>query len=272
MMTHVWLNGQLIPDKAASLPISDRGFTLGDGLFETMLWTGTRIRFFDDHMARLTDACEHLGFDLPNPVATIESSLIDLCLMAGSQRGSVRLTLTRGTGPRGLTIPNGADHNLVASFAALTDATRPVSIATAAIARNCTAPSARFKTLSYIDNVIALAQAKLYGGDDAVMLGTNGNIACASAANIIMQFQGTTLTPAVPDGALPGIVRGRLIGARLVEEANISPAMLATCTSCALSNALIGVRPVGAIDGRALAIDKIWLARLNQELDAASIG
>jgi branched-chain amino acid aminotransferase len=260
--SRIWINGHLADAGGVLLPICDRGFTLGDGIFETMLWTGTHVRFLSDHMARFTQSAHELGFVLPAPLARIEAGLIALSTDSAGAPGALRLTLTRGSGPRGLAVPDIATPMLIATIAPFVLDPNPVDLATVVTTRHAGAPSARFKTLSYIDNIMALAQARTAGADDAIMLGTTGNIACASGANLLIRHKGACLTPALEDGALPGIVRGRLLKAGLIEEARIPPRQLELCSGAALTNALIGVRHVRTIDRRVLTADAVWARSL----------
>jgi branched-chain amino acid aminotransferase len=263
---HIWINGGLVRAEQAQISPSDRGFTLGDGLFETMLWTGDKVRFVDDHMARLACSADALGIALLVPVDAIAAGLAELGRDAERKPAALRLTLTRGSGPRGLAISENASAFVLATIAPHTPPTQPANLAIVAIKRNSGAPSALYKTLSYIDNIIALKQARALGADEAIVLGTTGNVACASSANIIIEYEGRALTPAIEDGALPGIVRGRLIKSGLVEVANISPAMLANCTQGALTNALVGVRGIAALDKRPIQTLEAWLTQLRSAL------
>jgi branched-chain amino acid aminotransferase len=250
--------GNIAPD--------DRGFTLGDGVFETMLWTGDAVRFFDDHMARLRTSANVFGLPIPALPDQISAGIGEMATALSGGQGAIRLTLSRGLGPRGLLPPLSAVPTLILSCAAFVPSSMPVTLVSVSITRNPTAPSSRYKTLSYIDNVMALREAKAKGGDDALMTAPSGNLACASAANIIVRHRDVTLTPPIEDGAMAGIVRGRLLRAGLVEEASISPDMLRDCTHVALTNALIGVRGVRAIDGVSREVSGAWLEQLHQAL------
>jgi branched-chain amino acid aminotransferase len=77
-------------------------------------------------------------------------------------------------------------------------------------------------------------------------------VACATSANILIQKDRRWQTPPLEDGALPGIVRGRLIRAGLVTEIRIHVADLETCQAACLTNALVGVRPIHTLNGRVL--------------------
>jgi branched-subunit amino acid aminotransferase/4-amino-4-deoxychorismate lyase len=241
---------------AVGLDPRDRGFTLGDGLFETMLWTGETVRFGADHMARLAHGAAWLGLPLPRDGRDILEGMRALAL-AGARAGAraaIRLTLTRGVGPRGLAPPEAPRPRLLATLApAPTEGGEgPVRLHKSPVVRAAGTPSARFKTLSYIDNVVALRAARAAGMEDAVLCNWHGRPACATAGNLIVILDGRALTPPVGDGALPGIVRGRLLAAGLVEEAEIEFEALGACQAMATTNALVGVRPVDAWEGRAL--------------------
>jgi branched-chain amino acid aminotransferase len=151
---------------------------------------------------------------------------------------------------------------MLASFIPVEAAYPPLSLVSVEVARPWGAPSSRFKTLSYIDSVVALAMAQALGADDGLMRGRDNRIACATSANLIVCFKDRLLTPPVSDGALPGIVRGRLLAAGLIEEAAIDDQTLAHCTSASLTNALIGVRGVHRLNGRDLDVNPSWVERL----------
>ena len=75
------------------------------------------------------------------------------------------------------------------------------------IRRNEHSPLARVKSLNYLDNVLARHEAETRAADDALLLNTAGDLACASAANLFLLLDGTLVTPSVTSGALPGTVR-----------------------------------------------------------------
>jgi branched-chain amino acid aminotransferase len=266
--SRVWINGSICDAQSAHVGVTDRGFTLGDGLFETMLWTGTQLRFFDDHIARLAKSADELGLVLPYTADQIKAALENLAKDTMGAAGALRLTVTRGSGQRGLAFEPHMCGLMMATLAPFETPTTSVKLAIVATTRHAGAPSARFKTLSYIDNIMALHQARLLGADDAIMLGTTGNIACVSGANILLRCKGAVLTPALEDGALPGIVRGRLIQAGLVEEARIAPSLLAHCDGGVLTNALIGARAISSIGDKVFSSAPKWRLKLIDALAA----
>lgn len=241
-----------------TVPEDDRGLLLGDGLFETILAEEGQLRFFDEHVARLTRGCAVIGVAPPDPGEVrraAEATLAGSDLSRG--RAVVRLTLTAGSG-RGLERPQGARGRLLAFASPAPSPAGPARLATVTVRRNQSSPTSRIKSLSYLDNVLARREARALGADEALMLNTAGELACAAAANLFWIREGRLFTPPLDCGVLDGIMRNQaIIAARAmgaaVEEARAGPQALQGAEAIFLTNSLIGVRPVGALDGAAVA-------------------
>ena len=95
-------------------------------------------------------------------------------------------------------------------------------LATARIRRNPHSPTSRYKTLAYLDNVLALKEALYQGADDALLLATGGQVACTSAGNIFVIQDQSLLTPPLDDGVLPGITRALVLNA-VAPELGLTP-------------------------------------------------
>jgi branched-chain amino acid aminotransferase/4-amino-4-deoxychorismate lyase len=239
-----------------AIPLDDRGFTLGDGLFETLLVEDGAIRFWEAHVARLAGGCAALGLAAPDPA--VLRSVADEALKGKSGRLALRVTVTAGSGGRGLDRPAAADLRIVATAAPAPSADGPLTLATAGVRRNDASPCSRLKTLSYLDNVLARAEARAAGADEAVMLNTRGEVACAAAGNLLWLVGGRLLTPALDCGVLDGITRRRALAAAAVlgletAEVRAGPEALVSAEAVMVTNSLIGVRAASALDGRALA-------------------
>lgn len=249
-----------------TLELDDRGLLLGDGLFETVLWSGGLVDF-TAHAGRLQRGCEVLGLPAP-AVKDLEAAALAAILAAGltDHRAAARLTWTAGGGGRGLDRPQTVQPRLFASAAPAPPPAGPARLVTVDIARNDRSPSSRLKTLAYLDNVLARRAARLAGADAAMMLNTRGEIACADAANLFW-FEGDALiTPALACGVLDGITRAAvLLRAHAVglevREAHATRSALEGVTGLFLTNSLIGVRYVSHLDGDAVpshpALDKL---------------
>jgi branched-subunit amino acid aminotransferase/4-amino-4-deoxychorismate lyase len=230
----------------------DRGFTLGDGLFETVLADAGKLRHLDQHLDRLTAGCATLGLPAPDR-GQAERLMAQALAPLGVARAAVRLTLTAGAGGRGLDRPADLKPALVATAALAPRPQAPAALMTANVRRNDRSPASRLKTLSYLDAVFARAEARQAGLDEALMLNTAGEVTCAAAANLFWMAGGELFTPALECGVLAGTKRARVLTATSVREVRVARDALDGAEAIFLSNSLIGLRAVTSLDGRELA-------------------
>ena len=261
----IYLNGELLPDDEACISPADRGLLLGDGLFETMrVYQGDIFRV-DAHLERLLAGADFLGIPVPVVGEGLPQALSRTLAANGLARSdaSLRLTLTRGTGPRGLLPPPNAQPTLLITATPLGATT--FSPATAIIAgprRNEYSPLSNLKTLNFLDNILARREAAEAGADEALLLNTAGNLAEASAANLFAVFEGVLHTPPLSDGVLPGITRAVVLelaqGLDIpVVEASLAPGQLFTAEEAFFTNSLIGIRPLVKVNARAIGTGKL---------------
>lgn len=235
------------------IPADDRGLTLGDGLFETILSRDGELVLLDEHLGRMARGCEALG--LPPLDRARAQRLCEEAAATVSGRAAVRLTLTAGSGGRGLDRLASPYPRLFATAAPAAKPESPAALVTATVRRNEGSPASRLKTLSYLDNVLAREEARAAGADEALMLNNQGHVACAAAANIFWLEEGRLVTPALRCGVLDGIMRGKTIESAgvlglAVEESYAEIARLAGAEAIFLTSSLIGLRPVGALNGK----------------------
>lgn len=245
----VWLDGALVPAEAARIDPADRGFLLGDGLFETMRARAGAVLRLEAHLARLRAGAEVLRLSLPCSDETLANAL-DASLRANAMEDAVlRLTVTRGAGGRGLPPPSGIRPTVLIAASPLPAQAAPVrAVIARAVRRNAYSPLARIKSLNRLDDMLARMEAVERGADDALLLNTDRRIVEATASNLFLVLDGALVTPPVSDGALPGTVREELLrhGA---EERPLSPDDLNRAEEAFLTNAL-GVRSLVAVEGR----------------------
>lgn len=255
-MSRVWFNGARIE---GALPVDrgERGLLLGDGLFETILVLNRKPLWGNMHLARLESGARELGIGFDRDV--IDDALEEVLADCTQGHQVLRITLTRGSGARGLGA-DGASPSLLLTLDDFDPALmfQPASLATAAIRRNPQAVSSRLKTLSYIDNVMAAREAAALGADDALLLNTKGHAACSSIANLFLLRGRKLVTPARDQGILTGVMRQALLhcAQRLgleTEERAVKPSEIAKADAVFLTNSLRFIRPVTALDGRPVA-------------------
>jgi len=258
----LWVNGSLVPTSQSRIDPRDRGFTLGDGLFETLRVRDGLVPGLPLHLARLRRSAALIGLPLPWTDAEL-ARIMDETLAANALlEGVVRLTVSRGVpAHRGLLPEPTPSPSLVIHAQPFTGYPavlyeQGMRVITSDIRRNEYSPLAQVKTLGALDNVLARQAAAAGGADEALLRNTTGNLACASAANIFLVFDGELVTPDVGSGVLSGTMRKlvlTVLAPRLslstVERA-VHPEELTAVSEAFLTSALLGVMPVTLIDDR----------------------
>ncbi|MEE7451094.1 class IV aminotransferase [Methylobacterium radiotolerans] len=246
----LWRDGAIAPGTVAPLDHTDRGLTLGDGLFDTALALGGRVAFEDAHVARLVASAESLG--MPAEAERVRAAMRGLA--GQGERLAIRTTLTRGSGPRGLKPPDAPSPHLFATAAASARAAAFASLRLwpTPIARNDTSPAARLKTLGYLDAVLAARDAAAAGFDEALFRNTRGRVACGGTGNLFAVIGATLVTPPLADGVLAGIARAEILalaagcGLAAAERSLSLPEFLGA-EAVFLTNSLRLLAPVTAI-------------------------
>src|SRR4051812_9673704 len=162
----VFVNGALVPEDEAVLPVSDHGITVGDGLFETMKVVDGVAFAVARHLARLRRTATGLGL-VPPADHELRSAIESTIAANGSDVGRVRLTLTGGVGPAGTSRGTGPPTVLV-QCGVRTEWPSTAATVTVPWPRNERGVLAGLKTTSYADNVIAYAYAQERGADEAL--------------------------------------------------------------------------------------------------------
>jgi len=209
-------NGRLAPVSEVAISPADHGVLLGDGLFETMRAYRGRVFRLEAHLARLAASAPVLRLSLPWSTAELEQAVAATIAANGLADAVVRLTVLRGVGPpgpdpRGCVQPNC----LITARPYVAYPERCYSGgATAVIAsvrQNEGSPLSRIKSLSYLDHVLARAEAREAGVDEALLLNNRGELAEGSVSNLFLVRHRTLLTPPLDSGCLPGITRAVIL-------------------------------------------------------------
>ncbi len=247
----VWLNGGLIESDEARIDPAERGFLLGDGLFETIaVRAGAALRV-DDHLQRLAEGMGLVGlarppYDLAGAVDTVRSAndLTDGCL---------RLTVSRGPAARGLLASDQAQPTVLITAVScpVGDGMPLTAIVATTTRRNEFSPLSRIKSVNYLDGILARQEAAAAGADDAILVNTQGLVVETTIANLFLVLDGVVRTPAVEAGALPGIMRAEVLSRLGALQDSVTVDDLGNASEIFVTNAL-GVRPLVRIDGRSV--------------------
>lgn len=251
-MSEIWKNGDFLPAERPAIAADDRGLLLGDGLFETIKCAAGRPLRWQRHMERLATGASFLGIPMRSTNAAMQAAACELLARNRLAEAVLRLTLTRGSGARGLLPPADPEPTLLLATAPL-PRPRPVvrAIVAATVRRNERSPLARVKSLNYLEGVLARAEAERRGVEDAILLNLTGRPVEASAANLFLWLDDRLVTPPVGEGALPGTMRAEIMARTAVEERPLEIADLSRAREAFLANAL-GIRALVAVDEQSI--------------------
>jgi branched-chain amino acid aminotransferase len=255
-MSVVWFNSEFLYD---TLPLdpADRGLMLGDGLFETIAVAGGQAIWLDEHLARMAASAAELGISCDE--ADLRVSIDKVLKRSSALHEVLRVTLTRGVTQRGLAAD--AHHSsLLISLLPFNPTQQPQSLtlSTSVIRRNETAPSSRYKTLSYIDNVAAAREVK-GKADDALMLNSAGHVACSTVGNIFILNNDELITPGDGNGILPGVTRAKILEHTVFKARQdvVTVDDLYAADAVFLTNSLRLVTPITKLDDRPLGTKSV---------------
>ena len=272
----VFLNGRFFAQEAAVVSVFDRGFLYGDGLFETLLVVRGRPFLWDAHMERFTRGADILKLRPPLTSVEMRRAADRLIQLNPPANAVLRITLTRGPGPRGYS-PKGADNPTLAMTlhpAPRLNAKKAegVRLITSSCRVAADDPLANVKTCNKLPHILARAEAETAGADDALLINTRGQLAEASGSNLFWISGDVLLTPPGRAGALMGITRGVVfeLAGKLglaKRERNEKPANLRRASGVFLTNSIHGITEVVELDGKGLRRSAV-VARLQRSYEA----
>ena len=255
-MTAVWVNGALTDPAVASLSVFDHGFTVGDGVFETLLsYPDTGLAFADQHLLRLRASAAGLGLGVPYDDATFVQAMREVIEAAApSGHIRVRITVTGGAGPLG-SDRGGAPPTVIVAATPQTPWPETAVLAPVPWPRNERGALAGLKTTSYAENVVALHAAHDAGASEALFCDTQGRVCEGTGTNIFAVIDDGLVTPPLITGCLAGVTRAVVIASYGAAERAFALDDLSRATEVFLTSttrevqAVCEVIGVGTYDG-----------------------
>ena len=251
------VNGNIVPVGDAVVSIADRGLIYGDGLYETIRVRNGKCVRFRRHIERLFNGARVLGFN--ESVFELDfGKTIDEVLQANRLADArVRVTVTRGvsTDPGKMGGAGAGEPTVVVTADVLPEpGLEPTRVIISSLRRDEKSPLVGVKTLNCLPSVVALAEARDQGADDAVLLNTRGKIAEGTSANVFLLLGDRLVTPSLDQGCLAGTVRAAVLelAAELGFEAAefvIEPDALREADELFFTSAIKLIRPICEVAG-----------------------
>ena len=277
----VWINGRLESAEKALLTVTDRGFQVGDGIFETLLVVGGRVLELPLHASRLQASAEVMAMPLQDDLERrLGRAITDLCranrLDGSDSRVAVRVTVSRGAVEgRALLPPDDVRPNVVVQAWRAEPPppeliSRGLRLSISKVRRDPTSPLATVKTTSRAEFVFAQLEAHRRGADDALFLTTDGHLAEATSASIFL-LEGVALaTPSLDCGILVSTTREWVISSGgpglglAVLQHHLSPHDLFVADEAFLASSVAGIVPITGVDGQPIGAGTpgVWTLRL----------
>ncbi len=253
----IFISGKIVASEDATIKVSDRGFLLGDGIFETIRAFNGIPLLFDKHWKRLRLSADF--FRLPIPISKAELYEIVEELLEKNElnfgHASLRITLSGGSAPRGLLVKAPINPTfIITAFPLVPHDNSPLRVCVSPYPKNAQSPTVKHKTINYLENIVSKRFADENGFDDALLLNTDGKITELTIANVFFIKNNCVYTPPIQDGVLPGVTRETIIEecrskGLQIEETSLGLQDLISMDEMFLTNALMHIRRVSQVDG-----------------------
>ena len=251
------MNGSLQPSEEMRISPFDHGFTVGNGVFETMISYDQYPFAFTRHYERLERSAAVMGLSLRPRSELLEASLqvLDVNDLTGS-RARLRITVTGGPAPLGSERGNSGETTLVAASPTL-EWSDMEDVIVVSHSRNENGALVGVKSTSYGENVVALEEARSLGAGEAIFPNTRGELCEGTGSNVFLVSEGVLLTPPLSGGCLAGVTRALVIelcgreGIEVREKA-VPVTLLEQAEEAFLTSTTRGVHAIREVNGKIL--------------------
>lgn len=258
-----WINGDLTTLAESRIVVNDHGFTVGDGVFETLKIQDGAVVAMTRHLRRLERSATGMG--LPAPSEDLARGAAAEVLAAHDfDDGVLRITYTSGPGPLG---SQRGDAGCTLAVVGIPGLNWPATsrLAVSRWPRNERSPLRGLKTTSYAENVVCLAEARQEGADEALLGNLAGNLCEGTGSNVFVVRDGAVFTPPLSDGCLAGITRELLLEWFAIEEITMPLSIVDTADEIFITSSTRDVHPVSGVGGRTIQAPGPVTARIARE-------
>lgn len=202
----VYLNGEFLPLAEARIPVLDRGFIFGDGVYEVIpVYSGKPFRL-DAHLLRLQASLDGIRLVNPHGAESWRTLIAKLVAAQGYDDQSLYVQVTRGVAPRDHAFPKGVAPTV---FMMANPLVTPSQTLKATGVCAITAPDNRWlrcdiKAVSLLPNVLLRQRAVDADCAETILL-RDGFLTEGAASNIFVMKNGLLAAPPKSNLMLPGI-------------------------------------------------------------------
>jgi len=265
-MNLIYINGEFVPAEKAAVSVFDHGFLYGDGVFEGIRAYGGRVFRLEDHVKRLFDSASAIMLCIPMTQEEMAKAIQETLRRNNLKDAYIRPIVTRGFGDLGLD-PNKCRLATVVIIAtewgAMYGSLYEVGLTAVSVAVRRNAPDSlppNIKSMNYLNNILAKIEANIKGGNEAIILDSQGKLSEGSGDNIFVIKNGKIYTPHTLNN-LKGITRDAVLelAGKLgyeITESDLGLFDLYTADEVFVTGTAAEVAPVTKVDGRTVGSGK----------------
>ena len=255
----VYIKGLFWTIDNANISVLDRGFTYGDGLFETMRVYSGKIFRLEHHLDRLFQSARSILIELPITRNEIRSAIYAALKLNGLSNSIVRLTVTRGEQGSSINVDYSSPPTvviLVKPVNAISKKTYKEVIVIKLYKKSAIRTqgiSNKIKSCNYLSNIILRENALKENFFEAILLDHNHNVTEGTISNIFIIKNNQLKTPILNEFVLSGIIRQAILDLCLennipFKEDLITERELYEADELFLTNSAIEILPVRNIN------------------------
>jgi branched-chain amino acid aminotransferase len=251
----VWIDGSLVALSKARVSPFDHGLLVGDGVFETLRVYSDEPFAWTRHYQRLARSAAGLGLQIP-PSDGLRAAASAVLEANALREARLRVTVTGGPAPLG-SERGSAGPTVIVVASALVEWSPTVDVVAVPWSRNEGGAVAGLKTISYAENVRALAHAHDHGAGEAIFTNTRGELCEATGSNVFVVRGDSVHTPDESSGCLLGVTRALVLELSTangipVAEGSMHPTELARADEAFLTSSTREIHPIACVDGTRL--------------------
>lgn len=241
-------------DKARLSAVSSAAL-YGKGIFTTIAINDSEPFLWEKHWQRLQGDAARVGLHIwEYPEETVAAALAGLIEKNRVKSGRARITFFDERGGDPWPADTGRETTLLINTGDPRPAPENLRLTVSPYPVNSRSPLAGIKSCNYLENLLALNEARGRGFDEAVRLNERGEIASACMANIFWREEGKLYTPTLASGCLPGTTRAYVIEKLGAIEMDSGPEALETANAIILTSAGLGMIEAGELEGRPFGV------------------
>lgn len=259
MASIIYQNEKFLDEDRAHISVADRGFLVGEGLFETLRAYNSHVVFVKEHLRRLEEGAEKLGLAIPVSLERLRFLIYQTLHLNKLHDGVVRLYLTpEGSGIGDLDSPPQRVNLIISCkpLAPLPQKSYEQGVELAWVKTVCAEQGflAQIKSTSYLSRVLARREAQRSGCFEGLLLNALGHVTEGSGSNVFIVSGSVIYTPPIQEGLLGGVTRQQVMhlaekeGYEVAERAFL-PKDLLNAEEVFITSTLKEVLPVAKVGG-----------------------